>query len=139
VAIVDKSLRGIAPELERGQVELSAHLPPAVPVRADPQRLQQVFLNVLLNAVQALPAGGRIDVELTQNDGVARIQFTDNGAGIPAAVRGRLFEPFVTSKPHGSGLGLAVARRIVEEHGGAIELIDAPGGGTRVVIALPSA
>jgi len=139
VPLVERSLRSVAPELERAHIDLAVQLPASAAVRADAPRLQQVCLNVLLNAVQAMPEGGRITVQMTQVDDRVRLDFTDTGPGIPASVRGRLFEPFVTTKEHGSGLGLVVARRIVEEHGGTIALTDAPSGGTRVEISLPAA
>ncbi len=139
VPMVQRSLRLLAPELERAQIMVSVDLLPAATVRADAQRLQQVFLNVLLNAIQALPEGGRVTVQMTRADHRVRLAFIDNGPGIPASVRARAFEPFVTTKEQGSGLGLAIARRIVEEHGGSITLADGAGGGTRVEIAFSEA
>jgi two-component system sensor histidine kinase HydH len=138
-ALVDRSLRLAAPEFEPSGVRLQADLPPACPVRADAARIQQVILNVVLNAVQAMPQGGKLRVRLVQTDGRVRLSFEDTGPGIDAAVRGRLFEPFVTTKEKGSGLGLAVARRIVEEHHGGIEARAGATGGTCIEIVLPAA
>ena len=138
-AVVERSMRLAAPELEAARVRPDVVTPARCVVRGDAQRLQQVVLNLILNAVQAMPQGGDLQVRLTADDGTARLVIDDSGAGFPRQGRERLFEPFVTTRANGSGLGLAVARRIVEEHGGAIVLGDAPGGGGRVEVSLPAA
>jgi len=119
-------------------VQVQTEMPAACPVQADAARLQQVILNIVLNAVQAMPNGGALQVRLRHADGRARLSFQDTGPGIDAAVRGRLFEPFVTTKEKGSGLGLAVARRIVEEHHGGIAARDGSSGGTCIEVELPA-
>lgn len=111
----------------------------------DPELLRQVFLNLLGNAAQAIgEAEGRIDVAVARvpmDDGrsVCRISVTNNGAEIPAAVRDKIFEPFFSTKPMGSGLGLAVAKRIVDLHGGVLRLAASDSKGTRFEIELPTA
>jgi signal transduction histidine kinase len=137
VPLVERGLRLARPELEIAHVELTTWFPIACYALADSQRLQQVILNLVLNAVQAMPQGGRLDVRLEPRDEEARLQFRDTGPGFDPGVRARLFEPFVTTKEKGSGLGLAVARRIVEQHHGRIHVDDAPGGGALVEIVLP--
>lgn len=139
VPLVERSLRSLAPELDGAAVRLETRLPAACAVQADAQRLQQVILNVVLNAVQAQPGGGALRVELTPAEGRVRLAFEDRGPGFDPAVRNRLFEPFVSSKEQGSGLGLAAARRIVEQHGGTIAAGDAADGGARIEIELPLA
>lgn len=96
------------------------------PVRGDPRRLQQVCLNLLLNARDAMPGGGMVRIDLEPDPGAGRVHvaFTDEGTGLAGVDRRRLFEPFQTTKEKGSGLGLAISRRIVEDMGGTLELGD---------------
>jgi signal transduction histidine kinase len=88
-------------------------------VRGDPGQLGQLFLNVISNAVQAAGPGGWVEVRL-QSDKSAIVTVTDSGPGPPPEIAGRLFEPFITSKPEGVGLGLAVSRQVAEAHGGTV-------------------
>src|SRR4051794_9724073 len=118
--------------------ELAPALPP---VRLDVEQIRRVVINLVDNAIEALSgtAGGRIVVQ-TQHDAgnaVARIVIADNGPGVPAADRERLFMPYYSTKRRGSGLGLAIVRRIVGEHGGSVEVGDNTPGGSRFVIELP--
>jgi PAS domain S-box-containing protein len=106
-------------------------------VRADPNQLRETFLNVLLNAAQAMGGEGRIEVSVASEDGQAIVRFQDSGPGVPEAARERVFEPFFTTKHRGTGLGLPIARRIVQAHGGEMSLECPPGGGTLVVVRLP--
>jgi signal transduction histidine kinase len=121
-------------------------------VAGDPDRIQQVLLNLLLNAVQAMPDGGvlrvetsavtrqRPGLELAREQAFVCVEVTDSGTGIPPAIRDKIFEPFYTSKEGqgGTGLGLAVCSGIVKEHDGWIEVHDALGGGTTFRVFLPS-
>jgi signal transduction histidine kinase len=109
-------------------------------VNADPQQLHQVFVNLLINAIEAMPEGGELTVTLqgTPESESLRVQFRDTGQGIPAELLPRLFEPFASAKERGTGLGLAVSRRIVEEHGGAIAVRPIAGGGTLFEVTLPA-
>jgi signal transduction histidine kinase/HAMP domain-containing protein len=108
------------------------------PVRADEELLRSAFLNVLLNACQAMPAGGRVTVtsEQEEPDGV-RVTVTDTGPGIPADDLDQVFALYYTTKPDGSGLGLPLVHRIVEAHGGSIEIHSEVARGTSVAIRLP--
>jgi len=121
----------VALKLEIGDIDL--------PVRADRSELEQVVLNLTLNAHDAMPDGGRLTVRTTRAEGVARLEVEDSGHGIPDAILDRVFEPFFTTKPAstGTGLGLSVARGIVERAGGQIELAPRAGGGTRASVTLP--
>lgn len=106
-------------------------------LHADRDHLQQLFLNLAINALDAMPSGGVLTVDIeTTSDGMQLIRFADTGAGIPAAILPRLFEAFVTSKPTGTGLGLVVSRRIVEEHGGEISADNRPEGGAVFTVRL---
>jgi PAS domain S-box-containing protein len=110
-------------------------------VRANPPRLGQVFLNLLLNAAQATAVGRTRPAEIeivTRMDGdTVVVEVNDDGVGIPAALGDRIFEPFVTSKPEGTGLGLYIARSTVREHGGNILIVARPAGGTSIHVRLP--
>ena len=124
--------------------ELSGAIPP---VPCDPARMEQVLGNVLVNAAQAMPQGGRLTVRTGLRGDFAEISVDDTGPGIPEAIRGRVFDPFFTTKPQGTGLGLSIVYRIMEAHGGKVEvqstLRDDPRGsagggtGTRVILSLP--
>jgi two-component system nitrogen regulation sensor histidine kinase NtrY len=123
----------------------AAELPP---VRLDPEQIKRVVINLIDNAVEALSAMPQVDGTPTQGlitvgtvhdaaNGVARITVTDNGPGIPAADRDKLFMPYYSTKRRGSGLGLAIVRRIIIEHGGSIEVGDNVPQGTKFTIELP--
>jgi len=104
---------------------------------ADQEQLRSVLLNLLINAAQAAGARGKVDVEVACDETEVRVTVSDDGPGIPEAIRGQVFEPFFSTKTRGSGLGLAVARRVVEAHRGRIAIDSPPGGGTSVRVHLP--
>ncbi len=108
------------------------------PVPLDAQRIHQVVVNLLLNAVQAAGAAGRITVATDASGAEVRLSVTDSGPGISAESRPRIFEPFYSTKTGGIGLGLAVSKRLVEDHGGRIAFETAPGR-TTFTVALPTA
>jgi signal transduction histidine kinase len=108
-------------------------------IDADPDQLQQLTLNLVRNALAATPRGGKIEVRIDTHEDRVRLIVTDTGAGIPAEVQGRLFEPFFTTRAAegGTGLGLAVVRAIATEHRATIEIESTPGAGARFVVAFP--
>ena len=108
---------------------------PRVPV--DRRMLRQALVNLLTNAEQAMPRGGRIVVEARLEAGSAVVGVRDEGPGIPSEIRNRIFEPFFTTKATGTGLGLAVVRRILDAHGGEVTVTTGPGLGTQVLLHLP--
>ena len=105
-----------------------------------PDRIEQVFLNLVLNAVDAMPEGGRLHVSTThmKADGETRISFSDSGVGISPEVVPHIFDPFYTTKSKGLGLGLYISQSIVEEHGGCIDANTAVGEGTTFTVHLPA-
>lgn len=109
--------------------------------RVDPFRVRQVLRNVLENAIQASPKGGEIDATLRRSEINGRnaicIQICDQGPGIPREHRQQVLDPFFTTKAKGTGLGMAICKRIVDAHGGRLTVGDAPGGGARIDITLP--
>jgi two-component system sensor histidine kinase PilS (NtrC family) len=111
--------------------------PPSAILPADPGQLRQIFWNVARNAVAAMPSGGSLTVKARVSDGAWTVSFTDEGRGMTAEERELLFTPFAHSFPGGTGLGLAIVYRIVEEHGGRIDVTTEPHHGTTVTIALP--
>ena len=115
---------------------------PAEPLTAglDRDQFQGVLVNLIFNALDAMPAGGTLDVRLAPDPpGRLRLSVADTGPGLDAAVSDRLFTPFASTKATGSGLGLSVSRRIVEEHGGRIDVQSEPGRGATFTVYLPTA
>ncbi|MFC7048802.1 sensor histidine kinase [Emcibacter nanhaiensis] len=127
---------------EDGPVKILNHLPAALTLSADPDQLFRVFLNLGRNAVQALEQArlnkGEITVSGQTEDSTIVIDFCDNGPGIPARIQEKLFQPFHGSSNGGAGLGLAIAREIIEAHGGRITLTDSGPDGTCFRIELPA-
>ena len=137
VPLVHSTLRLMQPELDAAHVTLTTDLPASCTVRGDAQRLRQLLMNLVLNAVQAMEGGGRLHVQLQQEDAGICLTLADTGQGIPTALHARVFEPFFTTREKGSGLGLAIVQRIVEEHAGSIRLGTPEAGGTRIEVRLP--
>ncbi len=144
---LNAAVRGLEPMLRRtlpGSIEFDLVLDPALPpVEVDPSQLDQILLNLSLNARDAMPARGRLRIETRSTSGGLSLQLvvSDTGVGMSEETRLRAFEPFFTTKAagEGSGLGLSTTYGIVRQIGGAIALESAPGCGTRVVIDLPGA
>jgi two-component system CheB/CheR fusion protein len=109
------------------------------PLLADPEQLRIVFQNLLMNAAQAMGGSGAIDVHLSVDGHGCRVSIRDHGPGMPEEVRAKAFDAFFTTKHRGTGLGLPIARRVVEAHGGQIDILPADSGGTTVSIQLPVA
>ncbi|HEY1906543.1 MAG TPA: protoglobin domain-containing protein [Myxococcaceae bacterium] len=108
-------------------------------VMGDAAQLRQVFVNLVQNAVEACGDGGRVTVEARNVDGQVEVSVEDTGHGLDASVKARLFEPLITTKPRGVGLGLALVKRIAERHRGTIGHVTPPTGGARFVLTLPGA
>lgn len=106
-------------------------------ILVDVDKLKQAFINIIFNAVQAMPEGGSLDIGLTAQDDFVKISFKDTGLGIPKEIVEKIFEPFYTTKDTGTGLGLAITHRIIEEHEGYIEVDSNLGEGTKINIYLP--
>jgi len=121
-------------------VEISPHLAPDLPqVRLDSAMFRQVLLNLALNAQQAMPRGGIIEMQTRFRDGRVELDIIDNGCGMDEQTLSRIFDAFYSTKPSGSGLGLATVKRIVEAHDGRVSVESAPSRGTRFTISLPPA
>ena len=140
--IVEELVDFYRPQCETHRVVLRADLPPAKAMaRVDPALVKQALLNLLINATQAMtssdPAQRELLVRLESQPGAVAIHVIDTGPGIPAEKHAEIFRPYVTGRKGGSGLGLAVTRRIVEEHGGRIDLFSEVGRGTDFTVRLP--
>ena len=112
-------------------------VPESAIVSADPGQLRQIFWNLARNAIAAMPGGGILSVSSRLEGGRWKVAISDEGRGMTAEERDRLFTPFAHSFPGGTGLGLAIVYRIVEEHGGTIRVDTEPNRGTTITIALP--
>ncbi len=138
-ALFDRALLLAADDLAESGVRVRRDAADVPAVHADPDLVCQVLLGLLANAAEVVPAGGEIALEARPADGAVELAVADSGPGVAPELRERVFEPFFTTRPRGTGLGLAVARQIVEAHGGRIAVADRPGGGARFVIRLPIA
>ncbi len=120
-------------------VSLAVDAPGGLAVRGDAVQLGQALVNLLTNAVQAVGAGGAIRLAARADGSEVALDVEDDGPGVDEAVRGRMFEPLITTKEHGNGLGLALVKRVAERHGGSVAHEPRPGGGTRFTLRLPAA
>jgi signal transduction histidine kinase len=137
--VVDDMILFAGPSARRAQVEIKSFFPSDLPlVFLDRDLFQQAILNLILNAEQAMPHGGELTIQAERQDGEVLLHFIDTGVGMTPEVLSRIFRPFYTTRPGGSGLGLATTRKIVQAHRGRIEVQSEPGHGTKFTIALPS-
>jgi signal transduction histidine kinase len=139
-ATLEKVLFLVRQQRRAASVGVRADLGDALPpVLADPNQLEQVFLNICLNACQAMGGTGHLTVRTFEVEGRVTVEIEDDGPGIPADVRAHIFKPFFTTKREGNGLGLAISARIVAEHGGHIGYRCPPGRGTIFAVTLQRA
>jgi signal transduction histidine kinase len=134
---VAELLTGLARASVPPTMQVHLALDPALPTllgHYDP--LQRAFSNIVRNAVEACDARGAIELSARPEDGGVRVEITDHGPGVPAALAGRLFDPYVTAKSGGTGLGLALAKQAVEMHQGTIAVEETPGGGATFIVRL---
>jgi two-component system sensor kinase FixL len=132
-------LRETASLIQRdpGMVNLEIAVSGSADIVGDREMLQVVFQNILMNAAQAMEGQGRIGVVIATGDGRCRVAVEDRGPGMPDEVREKAFDAFFTTKHRGTGLGLPIAKRVVDAHGGAIEIDVPPSGGTTISVDLP--
>ncbi len=136
--ILDDTLAYLRHEMADRRIEVTKNREAVLPlIKADRGQLRQVFFNIMKNAMEAMDDGGRLEVKLGSDDFFVNASFEDSGAGIASDDMGRLFEPYQSNKPKGSGLGLMIVQRIIRDHGGEIEVQSEPGRGTRFVVHLP--
>jgi len=136
--LVQHAVKLIAADAQKKQIsieiEAAAEIPP---VEVDSDKIKQVFLNIFLNSLAALQDGGKLKIKLSSRANNLEVIISDNGAGIEKMDLPRIYDPYFTSKPAGTGLGLAVVQKIMEAHGGNISLESVPGKGTEVFLNFP--
>ncbi len=139
-AILEETLALMKQEIVARSIAVDVAKAEQIPrIKVDKNQMKQVFFNLIKNAIQAMPDGGRIMIGMKATDRFVVISFKDTGVGIAPEGFGRLFEPYQTTKPGGSGLGLMIVQRIVQDHGGQIEVSSKTGTGTVVTVYLPLA
>jgi len=140
-ALLDNTVAFLTEKLARREITVTRDYAEVPSVAGDPERLQQVFLNLFMNAADAMPKGGELRIGLGLHGPEVEVRIADSGHGIPAGDLERIFEPFYTTKAagHGSGLGLAVVQGIVAEHHGAIEVVRSDEAGTEFRLLFPAA
>ena len=138
--LLQESLRFLEPEIKDRDIDVRLELHGTLPMlQLDEDQIKQAFYNLIRNASQALGSGGMLQIRTDIDDYSVLVQFIDNGVGISAEDMAKLFEPYQTSKPTGSGLGLLIVRRIIREHGGEISLESEVDLGTKVTCYFPIA
>ncbi len=131
--VVQEVLADLSGQAGNAQISFQPELSALPSLELDPRLVRQALLNVLLNSLQATPAKGTLKVRLCLEPGYARVEVEDSGPGIPAELQERIFEPFFTTKASGTGLGLAVVKRVMELHQGDVSLSSSPAGSTMVL------
>lgn len=135
--LIEEIFESLGPQLEAQAIEVSLDVPPHTVVTADREMLRRAILNLVLNAVDAMPRGGELVVTSYERRGGLELEIADSGPGVPQENIPRLFDPFFTTKPTGTGLGLSIVNRIVEAHGGRLTVMNCPEGGAAFTIELP--
>ena len=141
--VMDLVIQLLQHRLQSYEVDIKLYRPRPLPeIQIDPEQMKEVFVNLIVNSCEAMERGGLIEIH--EEDGYSEpldrkvmIRLTDNGPGIPESIHENIFQPFFTTKEEGTGLGLSIVARIVEEHGGRVDLISQEGEGATFVITLP--
>jgi len=139
-APIRRAVDSLADEAESGGATINYPSHDAVRVRAAEEKLQQVFINLIKNSIQAMPDGGEVTIAVDTSDSSrVVIAVVDTGPGFPPGVSSKIFQPYFTTKADGSGLGLALAYKTIIDYGGSLEASSNPAGGARIAITLPRA
>ena len=139
--LVDETLALIRPQADEQGVEVTVEADPAAPVevRGDRERLKSSLSNLAINALQAMPSGGRLDAQVAREDGFVKVIIRDTGVGISEEALGKIFEPYFSTKQTGFGIGLALTKTIIQEHHGSIDVESKLERGTTFTVRLPAA
>jgi signal transduction histidine kinase len=136
--VVQDALEIFSPQIEARQIKVSFNCPePVPPIKADRTELEQIFTNLLMNAVEELPQGGQLSIQITSPEGVIEIRVADNGSGIAADHLEAIFKPFFSTKSRGTGIGLPVARRIARLYHGNVVVEQTSKAGTTFLVTIP--
>ncbi len=137
-ALIREIISMVSLDKNAKKIDFNINLSDSLPlIEADPFELRMAFLNIIQNAVQAMPNGGRLSVRSSVQFGKIFLEIADTGGGIPKEIGDRIFNPFFTTKEQGTGLGLAIVHKIIESHNGKIEFKSNKGKGTTFIIKLP--
>ena len=139
LSIFEETLQLLRPQIEKNRIIVEKEFRALPPISMDREQMKQVILNLLLNAIQAMPNGGRLTLRgrVLENDRWVTFSIQDSGIGIPSEDMNKLFDPFFSTKEGGVGLGLPIAHRIIDQHHGKIEVDSATGKGTLLTVWLP--
>jgi two-component system sensor histidine kinase HydH len=136
--VLEKNINFLASQIKEEGYIINKHYDNDLPeINADADMLYQAFLNILINAMQAMPEGGIIYVKVSAGDNAVTIMFEDEGEGIPEDIMEKIWDPFFTTKAKGTGLGLGIVRNIIESHEGSVSIGNKPDTGTFVKVILP--
>ncbi len=138
-ALARETAAFLEPQAAAKSAAIDVNLPNPLPVRGDAELLRQALINVIVNALDAIPSGGRVRISSAHPAGECALTISDDGPGIPPDIRNKIFNLYFSTKTGGSGIGLAMTFRLIQLHGGTIELSDEPGPGASFRISLPEA
>ncbi len=136
--LADEICGALKPQLSAQGIRTFLSIPETETVTADRDMLRRALLNLVLNALDAMPHGGTLEIKAVRRPGGLELSVIDTGAGLSDEARAKAFEPFFTTKQGGTGLGLAIVDRIAEAHGGRVSLDNAPGGGAVITLRIPN-
>ncbi len=135
--LIGEVLASLSPQLEAQSIDLAVDVPAGRIVTADREMLRRVVLNLVLNALDAMPDGGRLAVAMADDGTSTELEIADSGPGLPEEAKRRAFEPFYTTKRNGTGLGLAIVSRIADVHHGEVSAKNRPAGGAAFTLRIP--
>jgi signal transduction histidine kinase len=137
--VLEEMIDFFGPTARAANIDIKCYLPADLPLlNLDQELFRQALLNLMLNAEQAMPNGGELTIQAALEPGGISLSLIDTGKGMTEEVLAKVFQPFFTTRPGGNGLGLATTRKIIEAHGGRIEVQSEPGRGTKFTLHLPA-
>ena len=136
--VIEKNITFLESQIEAEGYIVESNIENSLPeITADADMLYQAFLNILINAMQAMPEGGRIYINVSSANNMVTVSIDDEGIGIPEGHLEKIWDPFFSTKEKGTGLGLGIVKNIIESHGGIVQITNRPDGGARVTVELP--
>jgi signal transduction histidine kinase len=136
--IIEKNIHYLSQQIEENNFIIEREFTQPIPeIMADAERLYQSFLNIMLNAFQAMDKGGKLKINISAKDTYIEIYYHDQGRGIPEESLKKIWNPFFTTKETGTGLGMGIVKNIIESHNGTVDLFNRDTGGVSVKITLP--